>query len=64
MKDVTKTGNFTIKVPHIGCFPNGFTYFLRKGIDMLMTNLLLVSRSGESNQNLSKEQDILLSLQQ
>ena len=52
---MTKAGNFTIKVLHNRCFPNSFTNFLRIAIDMLLTNLLLISRSGESKQNLSKE---------
>lgn len=53
--DMTKAGNFTIKVLHSRCFPNSFTNFLRVAIDMLLTSLLSISRSRECKQNLSKE---------
>lgn len=54
---MTKAGNFTIKVLHNRCFPNSFTNFLRTAIDMLLTNLLLISTSGDILSSFQKYAD-------
>ena len=53
--DMAKSGIFTMKGFYHRYFPSSSSSVLRIAIDVLLTNLLLTSRSDESKQNLNEE---------